>query len=415
MKNLLKQIILEQNNLIKESTILRKFPEILEINQEILVISGVRRCGKSVLLQQIRSRQTEKDYFINFDDERLINFKVDDFQLLHETFIELFGVQNKFYFDEIQNINKWERFVRRLYDNGYKVFLTGSNASMLSRELGTHLTGRYCSYELYPFSFSEFLEIENYKFTKNEEYTTEGKIKYKKIFELFLKNGGIPIYLQNKNDLYLKSLLESILYRDVMVRNNLTNEHEMLELVNFLSANVSKLFSYNSLSKTIGLKNATTIKNYIDFLINCYLVFQVSKFDFSLRKQIQNPKKVYFIDNAIIQRLGFNFSDNFGRLLENTIFLELKRRNLEIFYHHNILECDFVIRSGTKITQAIQVCYDLSNSKTKDREISGLLEAIEIYSLNEGLIISFEQEEEITINTKLIKIIPAWKWILNLI
>jgi uncharacterized protein len=159
MKELLKSVIFDQQKLgWNTRNVKRDFPPAYLYNQEIVVITGIRRCGKSTLLQQIRVEQVEKDYFINFDDERLIQFRVEDFQILYETFIELFGVQKTFYFDEIQNIAGWERFVRRLHDYGNKVFITGSNANMLSRELGTHLTGRYVSHELYPFSFREFLE-----------------------------------------------------------------------------------------------------------------------------------------------------------------------------------------------------------------------------------------------------------------
>jgi len=413
MKNILKQVILEQKNTQKQSTVLRNLPESLENNNEILVISGVRRCGKSVLLNQIRSRRKEQDYFLNFDDERLIRFTVDDFQTLHETFIELFGEQKTFYFDEIQNVPQWERFVRRLYDSGFKVFVTGSNATMLSREMGTHLTGRYCSFELYPFSFSEFLLFNNLKNTEQDFFTTSGRAKLKTNFKTYFEFGGFPIYLQNQSDLFLKSLYESILYRDVMVRNNLTHEREIIELVNYLAGNVSRLFTYNSLAKIIGLKNATTIKNYIDYIQNTYLIFQVSRFDYSIKKQIQNSKKIYFIDNAIVRKFGFSFSDNSGHLLENLVFLELKRRGFEIFYHSQKYECDFIIRTGNQITKAIQVSYVLDNEKTKDREIQGLKEAMDIYKLETGFIITYDTEQEIKIEDKTIQIVPVWKWLLK--
>lgn len=414
MKELLKAVIFDQQKLCWNTRFVRRnFPTAYLNSQEIVVITGIRRCGKSTLLQQIRAEQSEKDYFINFDDERLIQFKVDDFQLLYETFIELFGVQKTFYFDEIQNITGWERFVRRLHDYGNKVYITGSNANMLSRELGTHLTGRYLAMELYPFSFREFLAFNGKTLIQGDIYSTEGKSELKAFFSKFVSLGGFPVFLENQNDNYMKSLYENILYRDVMVRNNLTNEKEILELVYYLASNVSRLSSFNSLAKTIGIKNASTISNYLQFIQNTYLIFQVNKFDFSLKKQIQNPKKTYFIDQALVTRLGFLISEEKGRLLENIVFIEFKRRGQDIFYYSGKNECDFVIRQGTQITNAIQVCYSFETPETKARELNGLMEAMKTYSLSEGMILTNDTEEEITDVDLTIRIVPVWKWILQ--
>jgi predicted AAA+ superfamily ATPase len=192
------------------------------------------------------------------------------------------------------------------------------------------------------------------------------------------------------------------------------NEKELLELVNFLASNVSKLTSFNGLTKVAGVKNATTIRNYLSFLEDTYLIFQVSKFDFSLKKQIQNLKKTYFIDNALVRRLGFMFSEEKGRLLENVVFLELRRRGFEIFYHSNRFECDFVIRQGTSIVQAIQVSYAFNTSETKMREINGIMDAMNIYNLAEGLLLLHDTPEQtIEENGKKIRILPVWKWMLK--
>ena len=199
MKELLKHIIFDQREKDISQMIERDIDISLVNSPEVLVISGIRRCGKSVLLQQIRSQQTEQDYYMNFDDERLINFKVDDFQTLYEAFIELFGEQKTFYFDEIQNIPGWERFVRRLHDSGCKVFVTGSNANMLSRELGTHLTGRYCQIELYPFSFPEFLKIKEVYPQQKDFYTTTGKSILKRYFDEYVNRRFSPLYQRPKH------------------------------------------------------------------------------------------------------------------------------------------------------------------------------------------------------------------------
>jgi uncharacterized protein len=415
MKDLLKTVIFDQQRTLwNKRYILRGFPPNIILSELIVVISGIRRCGKSTLLSQIRNGNKEKDFYMNFDDERLIHFSVEHFQLLHETFIELFGIQKTFYFDEIQNIPGWERFVRRLYDDGYKVFITGSNASMLSRELGTHLTGRYIQTELFPFSFAEFITYKQFTWTESGLYTTDGRATLIGYFNEYFSTGGFPLFLKEGSEDYLKSLYESILYRDVLVRNKLVNEKELLELVNYLASNVSKLTSFNGLTKIVGVKNATTIRNYLSFLQDTYLIFQISKFDFSLKKQIQNLKKTYFIDNALIRRLGFMFSEEKGRLLENIVFLELRRRRFEIFYHSNRYECDFVIRKGISIVKAIQVCYSFDTNETKTREINGILEAMNTYDLNEGLLLLHDTHEQtIKENGKEIRVIPVWKWLLE--
>lgn len=415
MKNLIKTVIYDQQRMVWDNRFIpRSIPEIIVNSEPIVVISGIRRCGKSTLLNQIRHGNIEKDYYMNFDDERLIRFSVEHFQLLHETFIELFGVQKTFYFDEIQNIYGWERFVRRLHDDGNKVFLIGSNATMLSRELGTHLTGRYIQTELFPFSFAEFLTFRQFVGTDKDFYSTEGRAALIGYFNEYLQTGGFPLYLKEGNDDYLKSLFESILYRDVLVRNKLVNEKELLELVNYLASNVSKLSSFNGLTKVARVKNATTIKNYLSFLQDTYLIFQVSKFDYSLKKQLQNLKKTYFIDNALVRRLGFMFSEEKGRLLENIVFLELRRRRFEIFYHFNRFECDFVIRQGITIVQTIQVCHSFDSDETKNREVRGLLDAMNTYNLAEGLMLLHDvQEETIEENGKIIRILPVWKWLLK--
>ncbi len=253
MKDLLKTVIADQLKLTwNESFTRREFPEALIKGEDIVVISGIRRCGKSTLLNQVRSAFHEKDYYLNFDDERLINFQVSDFQVLHETFIELFGQQTTFWFDEIQNVQGWERFVRRLHDHGNKVFITGSNATMLSKELGTHLTGRFLRHELFPFSFKEFLLLKNFEFDEIKVYSTEGKAELQRLYNEYFITGGFPYYLKYNDDNYLKSLYESILYRDVMARHNLTGERELKELVYLLASNASRPFSNNRLARLLA-------------------------------------------------------------------------------------------------------------------------------------------------------------------
>ena len=414
-KELLKRVIADQEYYFEQAkaSVRREFADNFRVSPAIVIITGIRRCGKSTLLQQIRATQTEKDYYINFDDERLASFKVEDFQMLLEVLYELFGEQKTFYFDEIQNVDQWERFVRRLHDTGNKVYITGSNARMLSRELGTHLTGRYLARELYPFSFKEFIMLKNPDLLGQNHYKTNVRAEILALFHEYFNNGGFPNFIKTGDELALKTLFENILYRDVMVRNKITNEKEMKELISFLAGNYARLSTNSELAGVIGVKNPTTIKNYLGFLADSYLVFQIGKYDYSVSKQILNPKKSYFIDNGLVRRVGFSFSDNLGHLLENLVFIELMRRGKTVFYHKNGQECDFVLVEGKIVTTAIQVTYAMPNEKTRKREVDGLMEAMNVYKLHSGLIITDDTEEEITINDKKITIIPAWKWLLE--
>ena len=408
----LEQVIQDQRLLKFEDGYLKRTPD-FHHSSEILVISGIRRCGKSTLMQEIRTNNEESDYYLNFDDERLVSFALDDFQKLYELFIELYGEQRTFYFDEIQNIKGWERFVRRLYDYGNKIYITGSNASMLSRELGTHLTGRYIQYELFPFSFKEFLRFNNIDFNSGKIKSTNGKSTTKSMFNKYFHTGGFPAFLKSGDIQYFESLYQSIIYRDVMVRNGIANEREILELVHYLASNVSRLITYNSLTKVIGVKNPSTVKNYLSYLQNTYIIFLLSKYDYSLKKQLQNPKKVYFIDNALVRQLGFFNSEDNGRLLENIVFIELMRRKKVVYYHKNKKECDFVIKDKNRITEAIQVSWDISESKTSEREMLGLVEAMNDYGLNEGLILTNSEENRVIEDDKVINVKPVWKWLLE--
>jgi hypothetical protein len=411
----LRQLLVEQQRIIKDKQIIpREVAFTINTFKEtpfIIIISGIRRSGKSTLLQQIRSDSFPDCYYVNFDDERLIEFTVDDFQILYEVLIELFGTKNTFLFDEIQNITGWERFVRRLHDERKKIYLTGSNASMLSRELGTHLTGRHISFSLYPFSFKEFLLFKRHSHPNLRRLTTEQKSILKKLFNEYLEKGGFPEYLQTEKDEYLKILYENILYRDIISRYKLPNERTIKEVVYFAVSNIGKEISFNSLRKLTGLSSATTIREYFEYLENSYLTFLVPRFSRSLKKQIYYNKKIYFIDTAMARILGFRTSSDFGRMLENLVFLQLKRENKEIYFHKEKYECDFLIRKGKSIIEALQVTQSLSENR--EREIQGLLEALTRYKLSQGFILTTDHEEIIIRKGKKIIVQPIWKWLLR--
>jgi len=399
-KTTLRQIIADQKDIAKSYNyvaIREQYAKLLEhsTNDQVIIISGVRRCGKSTLLHYFRSQMHENDYFINFDDERLTSFKVEDFQSLFEVFIELYGNQMHFYFDEIQNIFGWERFIRRLHDGKNKIYITGSNASMLSQELGTHLTGRYHQIELYPFSLREYLKFYNENITDTE--TTRGKGYALKQFKDYLTNGGFPGYLAYHQSDYLKDLYHSILYRDIVTRFKITKVNELKEMVYYIASNVGSLASYGKVRQMLQIANTTTIKDYFNYLSEAYLAFTLKRFDYSVKRQVLAPKKIYFIDSAMAQIVGFRFNDNLGHILENTVYLELRRKFSEIYYHASQHECDFIVRENGRIARVYQVTQSLSDSKTKQREISGLVEAMAEHQLSSGTILTLDEHDKFTI------------------
>jgi uncharacterized protein len=388
----------------------------LALNKEIIVLTGIRRSGKSVLLQQLRKQYKQSNYYLNFEDERLINFNVEDFQLLQEIFIELYGIEKTFFFDEIQNVEKWELFVRRLYNGGNKIFITGSNASLFSDELGTRLTGRYISLSIYPYSFYEFAQEGIAEFANKPAWSTTQLGKVRQLFSAYCMQGGFPEYVKHRQDDYLRSLYESILYRDIIARYRISNVKVLKELVFYLASNCSKEMTFSSLQKLLGLGSATTVSDYCSHLENSYLCFFVNRYSESVKAQMQSPKKVYFIDHVLAKIVGFRFSDDVGRLLENIVYIELRRRNYEVFYHKENKECDFIARKNGKMLSVLQVCQHLANAKTKQREIDGLLEALDRYSLEEGYILTENEEETMNVRHdqrqyKII-ILPLWKWLL---
>jgi len=420
--NLLKRIIADQK---EEHTLPADYYQrsseeklnTLARSKEITVVTGIRRCGKSVLLNHLRDNAKEKDYYFNFEDERLALFTSADFQTLQEVFIELYGVQKIFYFDEIQNIPGWEMFIRRLYNAGNKIFITGSNANLFSEELGTRLTGRYMTLSVYPFSFYEWVLEKDPELLKQEPLSTTQTGIMRKLFNQYGESGGIPEYAKHKQADYLHSLYESILYRDIVTRYRIANPEALKKLVYYLASNCAKQMTYNSLRKLLGLGSTTTISDYCAYLENSFLCFFVNRYSESLKSQQQSPKKVYFIDHVLAKIVGFRFGEDLGRRLENIVYVELKRRGFDIYYHNETKECDFVVRKGEKTISLIQVCHRLADERIKAREVDGLLEALEAFSFKEGYIITDHEEavEEVTRNKKRYKIniIPIWKWLLN--
>jgi len=394
-----------------EDTVPRSIlPEIISYRgAAAFVIKGVRRCGKSTLLKQIiKSKFPDNFYYFNFDDDRIAGFKTEDFQTLMEVLTELFGQKKNIFLDEIQNIPNWELFINRLLREGYRVFITGSNANLLSKELGTHLTGRHIDMELYPFSFAEFLKANRIEQSKGF-YSTEEKALLSKKFKEYFEKGGMPEVVVLGNELLLTHLVNDILQRDIITRYKIRKAGELKTVIKFLIANVSNSITYRSIKNNFEIKSANTVQKYIEYAEETYIIFTVKKFDKKTKKFDKNPRKVYCIDNGIVMKNSPALNERKGAMLENLVAVHLKRLEKEFFYYkgRNGAEADFVIPAEKTV---IQVCYELT-AENRKRELRGLLEAMEKTSAERGLVLTFDQELEVKENKK-ITVKPAWQWML---
>ncbi len=420
MKNLIKKI-LKENEAIPKDLIPRKI-KIIDINK-IIVLIGARRVGKSYMLFNKIAELKKKRrpfLFLNFEDERLLNFKAENCQLILDAYFEMYPENiNKvvhLFFDEIQSLENFELFIKRVYERKkYKIFLTGSSSKVLSKEIATSLRGRAYPVYIYPLSFKEFLEFKKIKLKKNFEYSEQRHLISAE-FENYLKFGSYPeIVTSTKKKDLLKIYLDLMIYKDLIERYKIRNIKLLKTLLRFLITNISSNFSYNSVYKFLKQElniSRDTIIEYVGYLNEIAFVFLINKFNYSLKFQELSLKKSYILDNGFFYSSSFAFSENYGKLLENIVFLELKRKGYEIYYHKEKKECDFLIKEKDKITFAIQVSQTLKNDKTKKREIAGLIEACQNYNLKEGFILTLDEEDEFEKNK--IKIItkPVWKWLL---
>ena len=386
--------------------------------REVLLLLGARRTGKSTLVYQIiknmlnNKTPPEAILFINLD-EPLFQSKSKDPMYLTEI-IEYYLASKKsvttlyLFIDEIQNHDYWVQTIKILYDTrkNIKIILIGSTSTLLQKEISTRLSGRYFHIIVYPLSIREYIS-----FNRLQKLTTIEKLQY---FNDYLEFGAFPrVVLENDKDLkqeLLKNYFQTIYLKDIIYPNNMRNNKDVFDLLYFLISNIGKNFSYSNIAKTLDIA-VETVKEYIGCAENSYLIYTLTKYDASVKKQLANPKKIYCLDTGLVNSISFRFSENKGRLIENLVYMSLIKEKKEIYYHKENYECDFLIKEGMNINYAVQVTLSLKDETTRKREIRGLLEAMDAYNLKEGLIITEKEAEIISLDEKKIVIKPIYEWL----
>ena len=392
----------------------------------VISIVGVRRCGKSTLIKQIinhligeKKVNPKNILFLNLEHPGFSRYKGDVTYLerIYEDYLKLAAPEGMIYcfLDEVHFFDKWQVFVKAHYERGkIKFIITGSNSRLLSSEFITLLSGRTTPVEVYPFSFGEFMRARGANYPDTAAIAKH-RHKIRKLMDDYLQFGGFPEIAFMKQPEIIKEIhamyARSILYQDIAARFGIKKPVELENLFYYLAANVSSLYTCNSLAKITNLSDKT-IKEYLSCFSDAYLLFSMGAFSYSVKQQMKNPRKIYSIDSGLAGSVSFRFSDDTGRHLENAVFLELKRRGMELFYYKtkNSLEVDFICREGRKVTDLIQVAKELSDEKTKSRELKALFKAMDETGLKHGTIVTYEDEEEIKENSKIVTIIPAYKY-----
>lgn len=425
-KDQLFDVILQHQELFREKTgdIIERDLDVGKFirGKEIVIITGIRRSGKSTVLKLIGEKYrnlNENVLFINFEDIRLADITIENYHDIENIAIELFSNQKKtiFFFDEIQYAPSWERWLNNLHFKGYKVFVTGSNANILGKEIATSLTGRNVVLDLYPFSFREYLKLKETEIPSEERLSSEKSAEILHYFKKYLESGGFPEVLKEENSELSGSYFHDILKKDIENRNKVRDSTGLARLATYLATNAGSVFTYSTLKKVTGIKSNNTISQYIGYFRDSYLFYTLPAFYFSLKKQAQASSKIYAGDNGFLKTVSLNFSKNTGQKLENLVFLYLlqSRKGSQIFYHtgkKSETECDFLIIKNTSVSSAIQVSADMRTEKTKQREIRGLIDALSEYKLKNGYILTMDSSGEEEVSGKRIRITPVWKYML---
>lgn len=382
---------------------------------EIKVLEGARRVGKSTLMYQLIEKLLEEGksvLYVNFEDEILKKYTLNE---IVAAFREKFPIENLF-IDEIQNCRDWTSFVRKSYDRKEipQIWISGSNSSFIKKEFASLLTGRNITINVYPLSFGEYL---HFKVIEDKlPFSSQKETIVKNCFMQYMEMGAFPAVVLRpvlQKELLI-SYFEDFIYKDIAARHDV-NLFKIKELGIYLATNSAKTFSYRGCANALGM-HPKTIMDYCSYFYEIFLFSELYKFDYSLKNQIGSDKKIYITDTGLANSISFRFSEDLGRILENIVFNELRRRDEEIYFHKQRYECDFLVKKELKITAAIQVTKTLRDPEVKQRELRGLLEAMHIYQLNKGLILTLDEEGvedlEYENQKRCIRIIPVWKWLL---
>lgn len=393
----------------------------------IIALVGVRRCGKSTLARQtinhlIRDKgiPPRNILFLSLENPQFSRYRNDVSYLerAYNDYLKLVAPTGIVYcfLDEVHFFTEWQVFVKARYEQkGIKFVVTGSNSHLLTSEFITVLSGRAMPVEVYPFSFPEFVAAHGLQLADSVNMIRE-RNRLRGLLDDYLRHGGFPettsIATRATEKEVLVMYARNILYQDIAPRFAIKKAVDLENLFFYLASNIAVLYSFNKLGALVGL-NDKTVKDYLSYFNDAYLLFTLDAFAFSVKEQIRSPKKVYAIDTGMVGAVGFNFSDNRGRLLENLIFLELKRRGYALYYYKtgSGLEVDFACCTGGKVTQLIQVTYEMGEERTRHRELRALVKAMEETGLDKGLIITYEDENEMVLDGKFISLIPAFKYL----
>jgi hypothetical protein len=420
-KSLIKQIILEQREEIdsifsKERIIEREIelqPALAYPNA--VVITGARRTGKSFLA--LLSAAKAAYAYLNFDDER-IALGQNELNLVLECFYELYPEFEIVILDEVQNVPGWELFVNRIRRTK-KIIVTVSNAKLLSKELSTHLAGRHIDFTLFPFSFREHLRMRGKEIPSLGAFTSIQKADMHREFVHYLNEGGFP-EIHKFGRPILKSIYEDVLYRDIILRYKIRKAATFRDLARILASQYAREFTYSRLKAAVHLKDVHTVRKFVDYLMSSYLFFAVERFSYKLRQQVLAPKKIYSIDTGLIHATAFKTSEDRGWLHENCVAIEMQRqkhyrKGPAVFYWKGATgeEVDFCLKDETRVRELIQVCVDIGQGSTRERELRSLAKASEELRCRVLTVLTDDEEEEESFKGKTISIKPIWKWLLE--
>lgn len=417
------QVLTEQQEEIKgyrpQKWVTRKEESLFEFDTNMAqVVIGVRRSGKSTICHKVLLERGIKYGYVNLDDDRLANMQVEDLNTMLSCIYQIYGTDIPYLvLDEIQNVDGWYLFVNRLLRTSLKIFVTGSNAKLLSGELATHLTGRYNEIHLYPFSFSEYCR---YHKIDTESITTKADAERKRAFMDYLHDGGFPEMqgLRNKKA-YVQSLIEAILRRDIQKRFKIRDIESLRKLAHHLINNVCQEVKFDELSEILGIADKTA-KKYVDYLSQAFLVQLLTRHSFKSKERIRN-QKAYIVDSGLQgNRDNALAPENMGWRLENVAYIELLRRCAHLYqdvYYYKptprAKEIDFVVCDQNKAVELIQVAYEIDNQKSFERETSSLVKASDALSCNNLTLIAFSDTRDVEVNGKTIHIISALDWLLK--